>query len=48
MIVTIFSVRIRLRRKNRRSLSRDIIYLQYRIKRKIVTIINLMRKWLKL
>ena len=37
----IFSVRIRLRRKNRRSLSRDIIYLERRINRKIVTTNNL-------
>ncbi|WP_347372384.1 hypothetical protein [Clostridium saudiense] len=34
-------MRIRLRRKNRRSLSRDIIYLERSIKRKVVTTINL-------
>ena len=39
--MTIFSVRIRLRRKNRRSLSKDVIYLERRVNRKTVTTINL-------
>ncbi|WP_316329388.1 hypothetical protein [Clostridium sp.] len=32
---------IRLRRKNRRSLSKDVIYLERRVNRKTVTTINL-------
>ena len=37
----IFSEVIRLRKKNRRRLSKDVIYLERRVKRKIVTTINL-------
>ncbi|WP_347372367.1 hypothetical protein [Clostridium saudiense] len=34
-------MRIRLSRKNRRSLSKDVIYLERRVNRKTVTTINL-------
>ncbi|MCI6693690.1 MAG: hypothetical protein MR510_14645 [Clostridium sp.] len=39
--MTIFSVRIRLRKKNTISLSKDMIYLERRVNRKTVTTINL-------